>query len=853
MSNLSWRGLTIAVGYGLLAVALLVGGRLNYPHLHTILDTGMLVLSGVLAWLFWEVGRRLDRPFPHGIAISFAITSLMELVHVLVTVEWQGVLAPIAGAAGELRPGTWPPSAYILPIGIGCALLTRSVRRVFLAGGLVAASILLLLAFDELSRYSPPSWLGITRPSLVLVPFLWALVGWACWRWRERDRALPALTWMAAVLVVANVAMLYSRAPHDTQAMIAHLGRVSGYLMVLLTMLQLASSDMLDRIRAEAALAEANAELESRVRERTAQLEGSNRSLQAEIAVRREAEQKVDAQLVRLNLLQQITAAVADKLDAISIFQVVIRRLEDSSLIDFGCIYEYDATARTLTVVTRSMKQGPREPADELTFPVDANGLANCVLGQLIYEPDTMDATAPLTRRFCRDGFRSLVAAPLLVEGTVQGVLFAARRKPLGFNSGDCEFLRQLSEHVGLAMHQAQLYTALHGAYEDLRRTQQSVLQQERLRALGQMASGIAHDINNSMAPVALYTDALIRRETQLSSGGREQLEIIRRAIGDVRQTLDRLQEFSRQHEASPLMPVAVGPLLEQVVNLTRARWHDIPQESGTVIAMVIDCAPDLPAVLTVESELREALTNLVLNAVDAMPAGGSLTVRARCVETTEQGVARAKQLRIEISDTGCGMDEETRRRCIEPFFTTKGERGTGLGLAMVYGIAQRHGSQMEIKSVVGSGTTIALLFATTSATARDVVAEISGPSGLHILVIDDDPLIRGALAMTLEADDHTVTSADGGKEGIAMFRNAQSSGETFDAVITDLGMPYIDGRQVAAAIKALSPDTPVILLTGWGQRLPGQEGALSHVDHILGKPATAQELRSALAAVVRR
>ena len=174
------------------------------------------------------------------------------------------------------------------------------------------------------------------------------------------------------------------------------------------------------------------------------------------------------------------------------------------------------------------------------------------------------------------------------------------------------------------------------------------------------------------------------------------------------------------------------------------------------------------------------------------------------------------------MTDTGIGMDEDTRRRCLEPFYTTKGERGSGLGLAMVYGMIQRHSAELEIESAAGQGTTIRLSFpAYTSAVVAPTVKHAAiVKRRLRILVVDDDPLLIKSLQDTLQEDGHVITASHGGSEGIETFAAAVKRGEGFDVVITDLGMPHVDGRKVAASVKNASPATPVILLTGWGQRL---------------------------------
>jgi len=196
-------------------------------------------------------------------------------------------------------------------------------------------------------------------------------------------------------------------------------------------------------------------------------------------------------------------------------------------------------------------------------------------------------------------------------------------------------------------------------------------------------------------------------------------------------------------------------------------------------------------------------------------------------------------------------MDEETRRRCLEPFYTTKGERGTGLGLAMVYGAVQRHGAEIEIESVVHKGTTVRLTFSAAGSPTAGVAHPYTPnamPSRARILVVDDDPMLIKSLRDTLEGDGHVVVTANGGQEGIDSFRAALEKGEAFAVVITDLGMPYVDGSKVAAAIKAASPSTPVILLTGWGRRLMDEGEMPPHVNRVLSKPPKLRELREALA-----
>jgi len=1083
--------IVVVSAYALLAVLLLSNGPSDYPNLHTILDTSVALLSGMLALVLWDTGEHIGSQVAKRLAIGFAATCALVLVHVLLTVEWSGPLASLNAAKAGLRSSTWAPSSHLLPLSVLGALLWPIRGRAGLVGFAMLATVAgvaLFVAYQYLPIYVPPGPLGITRPALLLAPFLWVGAGVMARRLTGRERVVHALPATAVVLAIASVMMLYSRAPGDGPAMAAHLGAVTGELVLLFFLQQMASRDMRERIRAESELSRLNQELDRRVVERTAELEAEMRarrqsqqlleavvesspaviyvkdlagrylmvnrryadifhvdrdamvgktdhdiftkevadafrtmdervaaaghpiteeesapqddgvhaylsvksplrddagqayavfgistdvteqkrardglaaseertrliietaldavitmdstgvitgwSPQAEtifgwthaeavgraveetvmperyrvrhreglarylatgdavvlnkrieiealhreghefpvelaitpvrsgdtvtfagfvrdITERRQAEARLRTQLERLALLDEITRAIGERQDVQSIFQVVVRSVEDQLPADFACLCRYDATDRQLTVAAVGAKS--RTLALELAMPeqarvdIDQNGLSQCVQGALVYEPDITDVAFPFPQRLARGGLKSFVAAPLQIESKVFGILVVARLQANGFVSGECEFLRQLAEHAALAAHQTELHGALQSAYDDLRQSQQAILQQERLRALGQMASGIAHDINNALSPVALYTESMLETETGLSPTARGQLEVIQRAVEDVGQTIGRMREFYRQREAQlATTTVRLNDLVDQVLELTRARWRDMAMQRGVVVTVETDLAPNLPLILGVESELREALINLVFNAVDAMPEGGKLTVR-----TTAAPGEASDGVRVEVADTGVGMDVDTRRRCIEPFFTTKGERGTGLGLAMVYGVAQRHAAELDIESAPGAGATVSLTFAAAREDGLDARAEIAAVlPRLRLLLVDDDPVLLKALEDALTNDGHVVTAANDGSAGIDAFE-ASLRRDRFDAVITDLGMPHIDGRRVAAAIKSLSPDTPIILLTGWGQGLLTGTEIPPHIDLVLSKPPKLREIRVALA-----
>ncbi len=568
-----------------------------------------------------------------------------------------------------------------------------------------------------------------------------------------------------------------------------------------------------------------------------------------------QSEGKLHAQLGRLSLLQHITRATGERQDLPSIFQVVLGSLEENLPIDFGCFLLHDAVAQSLTVgAIGAAGSGYADKlglTDQPNVPLDANGLSRCVAGQLVYEPDVLQIPFPFPQRLGAAGLRSLVIAPLIVENQVFGVLVCARTKEQAFSSGECEFLKQLSEHVALASHQVRLYGALQQAYDDLRLSQHTVMQQERLRALGQMASGIAHDINNAISPVSLYTESLLEREPNLSERARGYLTTIQRAIEDVARTVARMREFYREREAQlTLERVDVNRAVRQVVELTQPRWSDLPQQRGVMVELQTDLADALPDIMGAEHEIRDALTNLIFNAVDAMPAGGTLSVRTR--KATDGG--GADRVVIEVSDTGIGMDEDTRRRCLEPFYTTKGERGTGLGLAMVYGMIQRHSAELDIESAAGRGTTVRLSFPADTSSLVSTTRQTHPPvvvRRLRILLVDDDPMLIKSLQDTLQEDGHLITATHGGQAGIDAFAAAlHARSDSTSSLPTSACRTWMAARSPLRS-RHSPPATPVILLTGWGQRLIAANDIPAHVDKVLSKPPRLHELRAALAELI--
>jgi signal transduction histidine kinase len=371
----------------------------------------------------------------------------------------------------------------------------------------------------------------------------------------------------------------------------------------------------------------------------------------------------------------------------------------------------------------------------------------------------------------------------------------------------------------------------------ELKATQQQVIQQERLSALGQMAAGIAHDFNNTLMPILGFADVLLQNPAMLEdkAEARRCLEMLRTSAQDASNVVSRLREFYRPADSDEEFPIVdLGKLIQQAVALTEPKWRGLTQARGITVIVETEFQAH-PIVAGDESALREVLTNLLFNAVDAMPQGGRASLQTSI--ENDRAVLR-------VTDTGTGMTEAIRRRCLEPFFSTKGEHGTGLGLSMVYGIIERHRGNLEIESEVGKGTTFVIrlpLAAELSVAERNADA-IKTDSTLSVLVVDDEARSREVLMAYLRTDQHSVATASSGREGLEKFRRRH-----FDLVIMDRAMPEMNGEQTAGLMKQLSERVPIILLTGFSGQLDADGAKPATVDLVLNKPITLDDLRHSI------
>jgi PAS domain S-box-containing protein len=359
-------------------------------------------------------------------------------------------------------------------------------------------------------------------------------------------------------------------------------------------------------------------------------------------------------------------------------------------------------------------------------------------------------------------------------------------------------------------------------------------MQADKLRALGQLASGVAHDFNNALAAI-LGRAQLLRRtaadDSKLAGG----LDIILTAAEDAAATVRRIRSFAHQTPGEGHAEVYVLELLRDAVEITRTRWENDARARGLSYRVTVEGDASLRARGN-PSELREVFVNLVVNAIDAMPSGGRLSITCQ---------RRGERLRLLFADTGAGMADEVRARIFEPFFTTKGVHGTGLGLFVSYGIVERHGGHISVDSLPGRGTTFTVELPYSeplpeqqprALEARDrhgsqgvEVDERATP--LSVLVVDDEEQVRETLAEMIEVLGHRVSRADGGRAALSALADSD-----FDLVFTDLSMPEMDGWEVAREVRRRSPRTRIAVVTGYGREAARTQGD-APADTVIGKP----------------
>lgn len=440
----------------------------------------------------------------------------------------------------------------------------------------------------------------------------------------------------------------------------------------------------------------------------------------------------------------------------------------------------------------------------------------------------------PWEERLFERGFGAAVAVPVISDGSSVAALHLAWRSDAPVAPDDLDALMTLSTHLAIAMKNAELFAARNRALSELKAAQEKLVQAERLNALGELAAGVAHDFNNVLGAILGRAQILARtlEEPEL----KKHAEVIETAAEDGAETVRRIQEIGRNESTDDFVPVELNGILQDVAEITMPRWHDRTREEGRPVELLVEpWSHGDPVVSGNPHELREVLINLVHNAVDAMPSGGSIHLSSAIT-----GGGEGDLCEIRVKDAGTGMPDDVKSRIFDPFFTTKGDKGTGLGLSVSYSIIKRHGGDVEVHSTLsGPERGTAFVITLPRLPLDKELPEAAAPVRVNgtatrgrVLVIDDEENIRDILTDILLTGDHEVTTAVDGPEGLARLEQGD-----FDLVFTDLGLPGMSGYEVAAQIKARKPDVPVGLVTGWGATLDPEKAKQHGVDIVLSKP----------------
>jgi len=441
----------------------------------------------------------------------------------------------------------------------------------------------------------------------------------------------------------------------------------------------------------------------------------------------------------------------------------------------------------------------------------------------------TGDASAKNKRRALMCGAADLMAKPVDSSELLMRIHILLRTR---FLQRELQIQNQLLESkVAARTHE------LESALAELKATQGHMLQHERFRAFAEMAGGVVHDFNNSLMSVIGYSD-LLMQEDVIRNGDRtlnDYLGIINTAGRDASKVVGRLRDFYRPREEGDIFErVDLNKVIGQAAQLTQPKWKGQALANGQSIKVELELEK-IPAVRGSAAELRDLATNLIFNAVDAMPKGGIITLRT--------GVAPGGIV-FSISDTGTGMTDEVRARCLEPFFSTKGEQGTGLGLSMVFGVITRHEGRIEIESEPDFGTTLRIFLPAEGALDEKIsAAALPLDRSLQVLVVDDEERSLEIVSKYLIGDGHKVVTVSAPEKAISLFQ-----GNNFDLIITDQGMPGMTGMSLGAIVKQMREGQPVILMTGFAEPSAPLDG---HMDMVIRKPISQGELRRALSSVM--
>jgi signal transduction histidine kinase len=548
----------------------------------------------------------------------------------------------------------------------------------------------------------------------------------------------------------------------------------------------------------------------------------------------------LEARVNQLALVDDLSRTVTASLDQHAALNAIGTQVPRAVPCERLSLESYDPTGHTFTIRALWLAGDQSKLAVGITTEIgDTEAGVALRTGRTHYVYDLRESLYTVSQRLVEEGLRSTVHVPIMAPEGCLGMLSLSRAAPRAFSAHDLALLGSLAPHIATAFKNAELYAQAQQAYTELAAAQERNVQAEKLRAIGELASGVAHDFNNLLAIIIGHAELIKQPNSPHFTGSHR---AIVQAARDGAHTVRRIQEFVRARPENHTTRVDLAELAEDVIQLTKPRWRTTMLETGITIELRQDLQP-VPPILGDATELREVVTNLILNAVDAMPQGGILMVATGML---------GDQAYLDVGDTGMGIAPELRERIFEPFFTTKAQRGTGLGLAVSRSIALRHEGDLTVESAPGAGSCFRMTLPLPATATEEPTPDQVEPQGqlqpLRVLLVEDDQEVRDTLAQLLMLDDHSVDRAASGREALDLFQPG-----AYDVVCSDLGMPGMNGWELIGQLRERDPALVTVLLSGWGAQIDPAEARARGADFIVAKPIDLQELHTALVAASQR
>jgi len=550
--------------------------------------------------------------------------------------------------------------------------------------------------------------------------------------------------------------------------------------------------------------------------------------------------------LARLTALREIDLAIATNLPLTQTIATLLEKVVVHLPVDIVGVSLVDWERKRTTLAYLHLPEGG-------TIEGEAFALSDSLLEHLVVCQETVviydvqaDPRLQNHRGIIRQyGLRSYVGVPLVVGGKAIGVLHLFTTEPRVFSAEDMAFFRALAGQAAISLENARLYGEVQRSYEELKSTQEQLLQSQKIEAIGSLAGGVAHDFNNQLTAIQGYSDMILRSLPEDSPLRRDVLQI-RQAAARSASLTRQLLLFSRQ-QPMDMRPINLNLQVRELRRmLGRVIGEDVP--------VVLDLAEDLWAVMADPGNLDQVITNLVVNARDAMPEGGSVTIKTENVVVDEAccrqhpGARPGQFARLTVSDTGVGMDEEVMRRIFEPFFTTKRPgKGTGLGLSVVHGIVQAHEGWINVESQVGKGSTFrihlpAVVYEQAATDTEDILPSLERfrGQGERILVVEDELVPREMIERILSENGYQVFARGTVAGAMEVF---QQEGESFDLVLSDVVLSDGNGVDLVLRLLEEQPSLAVLLTSGYADGRANWERAQRSGLSFLQKPFTVAAL----------